>query len=234
MINKSCYKFLTLLPFIAIFDAHAIGGIYGKVDVGFLMPQGKVGSKQNFYKLSDNKSFKNTLTYSAAVGVNVIGGLRTELMYSRVDNLRYKVDKVMRSKNTQFRQKVNIQSLMLNCYYDLPVPKFTPYFGVGLGISEINSKNAVIKAGNRKAVDKSEKSRGFSYSLMAGLSYQFNEKINLDFGYKFQDYGKNKGLKSNQLFKDGKSSDPRPLLDQKSFKMRAHTFSLGLRYTFSI
>ena len=55
MINKNYYKFLYLLPLFIINDVHAIGNIYGKADIGFLMPGNEVKSDQRFYKISGKK-----------------------------------------------------------------------------------------------------------------------------------------------------------------------------------
>ncbi|WP_034855169.1 outer membrane protein [Sinorhizobium sojae] len=87
--------------------------------------------------------------------------------------------------------------LMANGYVDLAtLAGFTPYLGVGLGAVHIDWKtvhesSACIAAGGACAGSagaasfKGRDSWRFTYALMAGVSYDFTDRLKLDLGYRF-------------------------------------------------
>ncbi len=235
MLKKNGLRILATLPLFGTFaDASALD-LYGKADVGFLMPGNEVKSDQSFYKLSDKKGFKNTVSYSVAVGGKFLPFVRNELSYGRVENLRYSVNKTISSTDIKFRQKIKVQHLMLNSYFDLPVKlSVSPYVGFGLGMAQILPKNAVKETKAGKEVFEAKKSNGFSYSLMAGVSYAFNDNFALDFGYKFQNYGKAKGFFQQTYKRAGVKDLSIPLPNPKSFRISAHSLNFGVRYHFGV
>ncbi|WP_081687972.1 outer membrane protein [Rhizobium mesoamericanum] len=90
--------------------------------------------------------------------------------------------------------------LMANGYADLAtIAGFTPYVGAGLGITNVKWANVRSQA---ECMDggstcsgatfapqdfDGENSWRFTYALMAGLSYEINDHIKIDFGYRFSD-----------------------------------------------
>ncbi len=253
--NKYRFTFLSALSalsFATYTNALADNDIYGRVDLGIGIPSGKVENKQPFYKNSGNKSFNNAFTYSVGVGYKINECFRGDLTYNRVDNLKYSVgnkndknsDKNSNnnkaSDGRKFEQKVNLQSAMVNLYYDLPTKQtFVPYLGAGVGYAKINPGVATTTTEKTKTViyDKGENTNGFSYALMAGIAYNINEQFSIDLGYKFQNYGKNSGMKSFEIYNNGKKNDlmSKDYKDDKknrSFKMQMHSVNVGIRYTF--
>ena len=61
---------------------------------------------------------------------------------------------------------------------------------------------------------------------MGGLSIGMTDKINFDIGYKFQDFGKAKGF--NKVIRPSSVRN----IDPKSFKIRSHIATAGIRYNF--
>lgn len=117
---------------------------------------------------------------------------------------------------------------MINLFYDVVTyQKLTPYLGVGIGYAKINPKEASISNKRGQAVFWSNKSENMTYSLMGGLSINMTNKLNFDIGYKFQDFGKAKGFNKAKL-----APNPEKNITPKSFKIKAHIATAGIRYSF--
>jgi opacity protein-like surface antigen len=61
---------------------------------------------------------------------------------------------------------------------------------------------------------------------MGGVSIAMTVRINFDIGYKFQDFGKAKGFNKYKIPSGVLPTDP------KSFNIRAHIATIGVRYSF--
>ena len=63
---------------------------------------------------------------------------------------------------------------MANAYYDFDMPSLilTPYAGVGIGMSAVNTDDI--------------SSTNFTYAFKAGVMIPINEKFGVDIGYTFQ------------------------------------------------
>ena len=128
----------------------------------------------------------------------------------------------------EYTQKVNIQTGMINLFYDVATyQKVMPYLGVGVGYAKINPKEASISNIYGTGIYYSNKSENLTYALMGGVSIAMTDRINFDIGYKFQDFGKTKGFnKSKTPLQQERNIDP------KSFNIRAHIATIGVRYSF--
>lgn len=200
---------------------------YIKAKVGVAKSE-KIKSEQEFYKNSGKKSFNSSPIYSLGFGYKINDKFRTEMAYNYVD-FKYKRN----ATNgigivSEYKQKVNIQTGMINLFYDVATyQKLTPYLGVGVGYAKINPKEASISNIRGTGIYYSNKSENLAYSLMGGVSIAMTDRINFDIGYKFQDFGKTKGFnKSKTPLQQERNIDP------KSFNIRAHIATIGVRYNF--
>jgi opacity protein-like surface antigen len=200
---------------------------YIKAEVGVAKSE-KIKSEQEFYKNSGKKSFNSSPIYSLGFGYKINDKFRTEMAYNYVD-FKYKRN----ATNgigivSEYKQKVNIQTGMINLFYDVATyQKLTPYLGVGVGYAKINPKEASISNIRGTGIYYSNKSENLAYSLMGGVSIAMTDRINFDIGYKFQDFGKTKGFnKSKTPLQQERNIDP------KSFNIRAHIATIGVRYNF--
>lgn len=89
-------------------------------------------------------------------------------------------------------------SYMFNIYWDLsPYTWFTPYLSAGVGVSELeynySYRDAVVIGGETvqdvTGSDSYKKTR-FTWSVGAGLSAKMTNRLNLDVGYRYFDFGK--------------------------------------------
>ena len=136
---------------------------------------------------------------------------------------------------------MNIQTLMANLYWDFHNDSaFTPYIGGGIGMAFIQSKGSIfVDAKNLADPNGSftaEKSFGiknttnFAWQIGAGCSYDFNETVALDLGYRFMSLGtvKTKSCDfSQQSFGTMNMS-----AQGKAKNIYMHQIGLGLRITF--
>ncbi|MBR1647966.1 MAG: porin family protein [Alphaproteobacteria bacterium] len=80
-------------------------------------------------------------------------------------------------------------SYMFNVYWDLsPYTWFTPYLNAGIGWSELEYNFSYNNEGGN-ASDNYKKNR-FTWSVGAGLSAKMTNRLNLDLGYRYFDFGK--------------------------------------------
>lgn len=79
-------------------------------------------------------------------------------------------------------------SYMFNVYWDLaPYSWFTPYLNAGIGWSELEYTFTYDEANG--GTDSYKKDR-FTWSVGAGLSAKMTNRLNLDVGYRYFDFGK--------------------------------------------
>ena len=209
------------------------GSTYFRFDAGSIKQSNNIKSAQDFYKRSGNKKLGRDFIYSFGLGYKINKYFRTDLTFSKIDNLNY-VSSVKSPKafNTYF-QNFEIKSTLLNLYYDFSFQRLIiPYIGFGIGYSIISPNtgihNAKIQSGRIYSSEVYNKSsNNLSYALLGGLTIKANEKFEFDFNYKFQDFGKSNGV---YKIKDigGNITYKKP----ESFKIKANIFTLGVRYNF--
>ena len=129
-----------------------------------------------------SESDKNS-AYSIAFGTRnqlTKGTLRTELEFQQNGKLKSHL-----SGTEELNTNTEIKSLMLNTYYEFDTgTKFNPYVSAGLGFAQIETslKSSYMSMG-------SEKAENLTWQLGAGVSYNFNEHLSFDTGYRHIDYG---------------------------------------------
>ena len=115
--------------------------------------------------------------FTLAAGYDFVGPFRTEIEYlwqkNDVDTLRYK------SQVGNFDQgDLKTQAFMLNGYYDIDTGSaWTPFIGAGIGWAKLDLSTPALPLGDNDDV--------FAYQLMGGIAYNFNDKMSIDFQYRF-------------------------------------------------
>lgn len=98
--------------------------------------------------------------------------------------------------------RAGIYSALLNLYVDLgTVAGFTPYLGAGAGLARVDWGNvgrdySCASAGNACGVDhlgsaslRGEATWRSAYAVSAGLAYDLDDRLKVDFGYRFSHVG---------------------------------------------
>ena len=148
--------------------------------------------------------------------------LRAELEYAVFSEVSGKNSRWNDFYYDYYRQKLNIQNLFLNAYYDFRnSTAFTPYLGLGLGVAFIKDKGRWTNSYDSDSFSHGAKSSSnFAWNIGAGLAYDFTDRFSLDLGYRFAGLGKaetkesiyNYGLKTKNVY--------------------MHQLLLGARFTF--
>lgn len=151
----------------------------------------------------DDKVFGGS--FAAGVSTKVNGGaVRAELEYNKNADAKKTQNYYGRLVNTE----IESQSLMINGYYDIDTgSKLTPYVGAGIGYAKIKGKASSLE------VSYSEDGNNFAWQVGAGVGYALNDKVSLDAGYRYVDYG--------DFTKDG-----------LKWESSAHELYVGARYAF--
>lgn len=156
------------------------------------------GTVEDDIKINDD-----VMGFSAALGTIwpvENGNFRFEVEYTKNADAEKNID--------DEKVKVKTQAVLFNVYYDFNVNfPVKPYVGAGLGWG--------------RAEFGDEKDSSAAVQVGAGASYQVDDHISLDLGYRYISYG------------DFEKSERAPGVYLKGdFKPRAHELMLGLRYAF--
>lgn len=123
-------------------------------------------------------------------------------------------------------QKTDIQSLvtLVNAYVDLgKYGKFTPYVGGGIGFAyNIMDDVLLPETGFETGGDNKT---SFAWALMAGTEVDLTERLSLDVGYRYLNFGE---ARSSTSGSDGSTV---PTITVKD--LEAHEIRVGLRYAFN-
>ena len=118
---------------------------------------------------------------------------------------------------------LNIQTLFVNVYYDFRNNSdFTPYLGIGSGISFIDAKGGEINTAGTYTCGK-DSATNFAWNINWGVAYAFTDYLSLDLSYRFVWLGDGKT-------KFGDWGSNRYQYEVKNMYM--HQLALGLRYAF--
>lgn len=214
--------------------ANANNGVYASLKAGISDTRFKnyeltdtfaSGTRNDYYGFeSENKNtYPNISTaigfdFSKVSKVNV----RTELEYTHKDKITFNPENPGYSYgygNFEFDTKIKIQALMLNSYYDFKnKSQFTPYVGLGMGVSQIKYENTV----NFLYSPTSYKDDSFTWSANIGIAYNITNNVALDASYRYVDIGEIKIDQSNRSNEKltGKAD------------LSSQDYSLGIRYNF--
>lgn len=137
--------------------------------------------------------------------------------------------KIKKTYNHKFASELSVYSAMVNVYYDIETgTKFMPYVGGGIGYAHIKNKAKVSGMIDKTPfnISSSESENNFAWNLGAGVAYALSDKISVDAGYRYTDYGNVKesvsqdGFAKSVINVDGK------------YDVTSHEFLIGARYAF--
>jgi opacity protein-like surface antigen len=190
---------------------------------------------------SDKYSVGSDSTYSGAIAVGYdfkrLGvPVRAELEYALFSNAKSKekkrFDYTYDWAEVNLRPTIGIKTLFANGYYDFHNSSaFTPYVGLGLGLSFVDMK---VKGRTEWGEDDTvtdvftfsfgkKTTTNFAWNLSGGFSYALTDRIGLDLGYRFAWIGKGKTKK-------GYDYDEYEYCKAKDLHL--HQVMLGMRYSF--
>ena len=142
----------------------------------------------------------------------------------------FKIDTAAESSTDDATNKVSLNTVMLNVYYDfINQSAFTPYISGGIGYASIKHKTTVTNIWNEKVsgyseVNKSDFSKTtntIAWSLGVGVNYTINDDFVVDLGYRYLDAGL-----SDSTYRDGDTTDV------SKVKVKTNDVMLGLTYRF--
>ncbi len=204
------------------------GQIYLRADVGILKSQPKV-YKDNFCVKNnncDNKGYDAGKNYNFGIGWYINNDYRIDLLYNKA-NLKFDYKQQKGAKNTYYKHKVDISTLMLNLYRYKSISKyFDIYIGGGIGYTRISPVDGIITFNNQKDTYSAKPSNNFSYNLASGISFKVNNNAELNLGYRFLNYGKVKGFDSYDVWPGVHG----PFSNVKREPLKGHNLSLGIIY----
>lgn len=123
---------------------------------------------------------------------------------------------------------MNILAFMANAYYDIDLGSpVRPYIGLGLGMGLVELNTNASSGGASFSVDDSAAT--LLWNLMVGISYEVNDKIDVDFGYRYLG-GIDASL--NTAFADTSSKLPIASAGDTDVPIEANEIFLGMRYSF--
>lgn len=186
----------------------------------------------------DDTISDNVAGFRAAIGLRkqmpaIKGALRAELEYGYNTNAKEKGNSPLnawtQNVNLSWAQKTRSQTVMVNGYYDLKTQTpLTPYIGGGLGyaklktsatgqIENINVGGSVVNM----PFSGSEDRGNFAWNLQAGFSYQINDCLAAEVGYRYTHLGY---TKASSISASGTTT--------AKYKVATHEVGIGLRYHF--
>ena len=182
---------IALTASAAVASDSFLTGAYAKIEAGY--------ASTNLSSIT-SKNIGSKAVFGFGVGASLTDDIRGELVLSLGNDIK------LGSKSDYVKFKPT--TLMLSAYYDIKLDDmFTPYVGVGAGVSRIKT---TVSANN---VAKSSSENKLSYQLSAGTAVKLTEAATIDLGYKFTHYGAIKNISAK-------------------LKLKSHSFLVGLRYSF--
>lgn len=181
-------------------------------------------------------------TFGIGAGYYINDMIRTDLTfdYSKVSFKKGQTNFNMPGDNAGkiitgqllLKRNASIYSLMISGYIDIPTTEnFSIFVGAGVGVAQIREKlhgilagvvldgDTVIGAGNEKDSKRSKNKNNFAYSLTIGSTLKVASNVNIDFSYRWQDFG-------SSTYKKDKDGDT-----LTSNRYNGHSGTAGLRFS---
>lgn len=225
--SKTLKKILLCTTLIAISqNASAFGREgkgYSKIDIGY----GMNNVKREFTLPSTGtaKSDNRGLAFGLGGGKYFLDELRLGFSVLYTANMKGKLKNPSIS-GLSGTSKVGTLGMFVDGYYDLLTGSgFNPYFGLGVGLTRTELKDAYDYSGTVSNASKSKTK--LAYKINPGLSYHLNTSIDIDLGYTFiyRTQGSKKSGTRGFAMNTASVSDTAKL-------GHLQMFTLGLRYTF--
>lgn len=171
---------------------------------------------------------EQTYAFSLALGYDLRKykiPVRTELSFTYRPELDYNQNEMFQNARTpaSHSSTIGVKSLMANIYYDISLTeKIKPFVGGGIGFSIQNSEGRIAANDGSFDVNYEGSNTGFSWNLMAGLSYQLTPSVSLEGMYKYSDLG-------SIVWKSDNPFNP---IEMTSENATDHQLLIGAKYHF--
>jgi len=184
--------------------------------------------------LTFKKPLKNSVIYNISVSTRAYDtiSLALELSHAPKHKFSSSIGPIKGLRVLSFTN-VSTTSLFLNSLYHVEALKyrFTPYVGLGIGYSanrmgHIHQRTPAVAGGSVIAEHNEirKRSRKFAWQAILGVLLPVNERINIDFSYRYRDLGK---------VSTGSKYDPeygyRPTLEGR---LKTSNIMIGVAYKF--
>ena len=189
-------------------------GLYLSIGAGYSMPTTQNDQYNWALKLNNGPVAKGSVGYSFKA--SSVLNLRTEF---EISYRRYAVESASRGSTiSDLEGNVSYLSGMVNGLCDFKTGSgFTPFIGIGLGMSQVTWSEVVEKGNPTNGFDDS--SNVFAYQVMGGVGYALTDSLTLDFEYRYF-HASDVDLISKTGTKKTWDNDTN------------HSFLIGLRYLF--
>ncbi len=192
-----------------------IKAVYTDVDANLAYSDEGVSEKYNI----GDKGLGGALAIGAKADLPY-GSIRAELEYSKKADSKKSYTEFYGDK---YSTKIETQTYMINAYYDFDTgTKITPYVMGGIGYAKLKAKDQYWSEEYGKSLLNKTK---FAWQIGAGASYNINNHLSVDAGYRYIDYGNAAASETVDLGGDEFETEK---LDIKS----ANEIYLGMRYNF--
>lgn len=192
-------------------------GMYVRLDTGFAFTNDPDGAGRNGTNRST--TIDDAAFVTAGVGMPLDTNIRGDLTITYRDSMDISgIDGIGNSVNGD----VDSIDTMLSLYYDFKQVhdlvgsnKFTPYLGVGLGLSYLSASDLKTTG---QATENDAYSIDLSYAGMAGITADLSDALSIDVGYRVINLGQ---FEHDGTFSDGTRSTATEYDDLLSHELRA-------------
>lgn len=173
-----------------------------------------------------NIDMEDGAVFDAGVGCAFGNGFRADLVLSLRTQKEISGDP---APDDPIWAPLTSHSLMANFYYDLDfaqIAGITPYVGVGVGVAyhSMDDVTWIDPSGARQQIAGAEQLE-LAWSVMAGASYQYSDRLTLDVGYRYIDLG---DARSERHVIADPTQDAQVLFED----IAAHEIKAGIRVNF--
>lgn len=176
------------------------------------------GTDKRTYDIGD-KGLGGAIAVGAKVNVPY-GAFRAEMEYSKKADAK---KTYINQDDDKFNTKVEVQTYMINAFYDINTgTKITPYITGGIGYAKLKAKDQYWSEEWGKSLSKTK----FAWQIGAGVTYDVNEHIAFDAGYRYIDCG------DISVSGTGDAGAGAIYNEKEKLDVTANEVYMGLRYNF--
>lgn len=219
----ACAAMALVLMFASVALAEN-GGFYGSVKAGgsFLDATTSESNSNSTAATKDKFTTKSVGAIGVAAGYNWIDydiPVRTELEYMYRSDFKYKYE----DANATYSNEINIQTVMLNLYWDFyNSTSFTPYITGGAGVAIIDEDYSTT---GLTTTGVSKTTTNLALNVGAGVGWNLTDSLLLDLEYRYDYFGNGKKVTMTGAAATGD-------YEAQAKNLSTHSVLLGLRYQF--
>lgn len=184
------YNFKIFLISLVVIALSNIANAQEKKDFYFEIGSGIgfLSAKENDSGNANKYSGRTSIPVSGSLGFNYSENLRWDLNLTYLSSWNSNITGI----NENINSSINSLISSVNIYYEAPERKnFKPYLTAGVGISLNTLSDSDYFYNNNFNEHYGEKlTKNFAWKIGLGVSYQLNNKVVLDLGYRFTSLGK--------------------------------------------